>query len=453
MDSVRATQMSQELIGTEIGGWELVELKGFGKSALVIIGKKEGQVAAVKIFDPELVERFGKENQLKRIKRELELVDHGNPHLVKILDGGECPITGHLYLTMELHDWPSLDEVLNDVPHDKIWSLIGFIAGATKYLEDIGIAHRDIKPSNIIVSPDFTDARLLDLGVIRPIGDSDLTDIDEKVFIGTLRYSPPELLLRNENDTIEGWRAVTFYQIGAVLHDVIMCKPLFDDYSEPYGRLVHAVDKEIPIIKNESIDSELILLAKNCLTKKPDLRCKLVSWESFTKAPDDISASVKLKHKILQRKKAALLSESDLKAEEKSRVNSNRVGEVLNQIASVVRKVRVAAEYLPPSEQKISNQPDEGTGKLTLLFKESIKYAVSVKFSILIETEVVDPMDSVVIMRYIATIGDDVSDEDNEVDARLVYEGVLDEGALEEKIENIFLHVVDNVQESNTINL
>jgi hypothetical protein len=67
----------------------------------------------------------------------------------------------------------------------------------------------------VAISHDFEHCTLLDLGVIRPVGIAEITDERQRHFIGTLRYSPPELLIREEQDTPEGWRAITFYQLGA----------------------------------------------------------------------------------------------------------------------------------------------------------------------------------------------------------------------------------------------
>jgi len=62
-----------------------------------------------------------------------------------------------------------------------------------------GLAHRDIKPDNIVTSPDYAHATLLDLGVLK-ICLASITDHDQqRSFLGTLRYSPPELLLRKES--------------------------------------------------------------------------------------------------------------------------------------------------------------------------------------------------------------------------------------------------------------
>lgn len=206
MDPVRAKRMSQELRNQHVGGWLIRRCLGAGKSAVVFEGEKDGQQAALKVFDPELVARFGKATQLGRIERERSLIGEHHPHLVQIFDGGECAESGYLYVAMEFIDAPNLENSLTLVPREKIGFLLHQIASAARFLEEKHLAHRDIKPENIAVSPDFSRAALLDLGVLRPFGDPSLTDDEARVFVGTLRYSSPEFLLRTENDRLEGWR-------------------------------------------------------------------------------------------------------------------------------------------------------------------------------------------------------------------------------------------------------
>jgi eukaryotic-like serine/threonine-protein kinase len=287
VDSAKAKRMAAELQGTRVGGWTVEELISNGNSAVVLRATRDGAVVALKVFDPDIITRFGRAEQHERIKRETEIGSHAHPNLVAILDGGECALTGYLYVTMELLDAKPLSNCLDRIPRERIRPLVSQIAQAAQHLERLQIVHRDIKPSNVVVTPDFTKATLLDLGVLRPIGRSDITDESAPLFIGTLQYGPPEFLVREEEDTAEGWRAVTFYQLGGVLHDLIMRRPLFHDRVHPYPRLVRAIGEEVPSIAADDVDPDLILLAQNCLVKNPSLRLKLVGWQQFREQTTD----------------------------------------------------------------------------------------------------------------------------------------------------------------------
>jgi serine/threonine protein kinase len=219
--------MQAELLHTSIGGWEIVTYLGAGKSALVFAAMKDGLTGALKVFDPELVERFGTDVQTTRLSRELSLRNSTHPNLVRIFDGGHCVDSGYFFIVMEQLKGFPLSDAIGKIPRELIWTTVAQIASAAKHLEDRNLVHRDIKPDNVFVSTDYNHVTLMDFGVIRPIGEVGITDTDSRPFIGTLQYSSPEFLLRTEDDTPEGWRALTFYQLGAVLHDLLMGIRLF----------------------------------------------------------------------------------------------------------------------------------------------------------------------------------------------------------------------------------
>jgi eukaryotic-like serine/threonine-protein kinase len=282
MDAVKASLLEQKLRGRLIECWRIEQLINFGKSAAVFRAVNGNMVAAIKIFDDELIDRYGDKTQLGRIERELNLIGKSHPNMVKILGGGIDKNTNNHYIVMEYISGPNLASCINDVPFPKIPLLIKQLASAARFLESSELVHRDIKPENIIVIEDYTKLILLDFGVLRPFGISDLTDGGDVLsFVGTLRYSSPEFLLRKEEDSIEGWRALTFYQISGVLHDLLMRKPLFEEATAPYARLVNAVQFEQPEIQNPLVHPKLIKLAQSCLIKDPKVRVKLVNWPDF----------------------------------------------------------------------------------------------------------------------------------------------------------------------------
>jgi serine/threonine protein kinase len=96
----------------EVGGWTIDNALGAGKSASVFRATQGDRVAALKIFDPYIVEKYGKDAQLARVQRELSLRELHHPHLVRIIDGGECPTSGLLFVVMELIPAPNLAMVL-----------------------------------------------------------------------------------------------------------------------------------------------------------------------------------------------------------------------------------------------------------------------------------------------------------------------------------------------------
>jgi serine/threonine protein kinase len=154
MDLVRAKRIAAELRGRRVGGWVVSDYLGNGASAVVLSAKRDGVLAALKLIDPEMVERYGQDKQLMRIERERGLVGHSNEHLVKIFDGGVCADTNYLYIVMELIPHPALTALIPTFPRERIGPVIEQLAGAARFLETRQLVHRDIKPDNISITRD-----------------------------------------------------------------------------------------------------------------------------------------------------------------------------------------------------------------------------------------------------------------------------------------------------------
>lgn len=278
------------LKGTEIGGWTLERSLGKGASAVVFKGHKGNQDAAIKVYKPDMVRKYGENNEIDRITRQTKLIGTKHPHLISIFDGGQDSNQGDLYLVMEFLEGKSLDRWRKDVPVDRIGPLIAQIASAAEYLEKKhGLAHRDIKPANVVVDEHYRKATLLDLGVVGPLGDSVPKSggkITGKEFLGTVLYSPPEFFLGEEEGTKCGYRAITFYQLGAVLHDLLTGKPMFSDAERSTdANWYKKLENENPDLScaklRPGVDPSLVDLAKKCLEKDWHKRLKAVKWNSF----------------------------------------------------------------------------------------------------------------------------------------------------------------------------
>lgn len=264
---------------------------GKGGSATVYKATRDGEEYALKIFDKAALEEFGA-GETTRIERQLELRDHNIENLIKIFDGGYDEGEQTYFLVMEYLPWPSLERSIEKLPNEAIPNLMAQLAKAAKELEERGIVHRDIKPANIHVSTDFKSLKLLDLGVMQPTEPSQ--DVSEGRFVGTLRYAPPEFLLRQENRDLDGHRAITFYQIGGVLYDMLMKKPLFWEFSKPKAALYKAVECVVPSIDVDSKMDYWAALADGCLAKDPRHRLKNVSWNDFfEQSNNDVGSRVK----------------------------------------------------------------------------------------------------------------------------------------------------------------
>jgi serine/threonine protein kinase len=269
-------------------GWTPEIIIGEGASAVVFLASKGTSQAALKIFKPELVKKYGKEIQRARIERQLQLRMLSHPNLIKIFSGGEHLESKFFYLLMEYLPYRTLSKTLGQLPVHRIAPVIAQIASAAQFLEEHGFFHRDIKPDNIVVDQEFRRSVLLDVGVLLPLPAISLTDqqSDQRPFIGTTRYCPPEFLVRGERRDPLSYRAITFYQLGAVLHDMLTGRIMFHDIEdEPYTRLTNAVQHELPSfspLRAGIKDRSLVQLAGLCLNKDPQQRLDSVTWQNFS---------------------------------------------------------------------------------------------------------------------------------------------------------------------------
>lgn len=282
----------EELTGSDIHGWNLLEIIGRGADGVVYRAKRGEQLAAVKVFFPKSFMRTGLDEGRNRLEPQLALIGKKqHPNLVEVFEGGDVAELATLYLAMEYVNGTSLDKLVGRIPSEAIPDLVEQLSAAAKQLEDLGLVHRDIKPANVVVSDDFKCLTLLDLSIVHQLpnaeDDGRLSGLE---FVATLRYSPPEFVWREEQgDANEAWRAVTFYQMGATIHDMIMGQQLFAGIDVPRARLYDCVRDVTPQIASDLVEPWLIDVTKACLLKDWRQRLQCVDWNSF-KRPQALDA-------------------------------------------------------------------------------------------------------------------------------------------------------------------
>jgi len=453
MDSVIAKRIAKELVGHEVSDWQIIAQVNIGKSAIVFKASRQNEIAAVKIFDPEMVERYGKATQLARIDRELSLKGKHHPNLVRILDGGECPRTGYLFVAMEFLEWPNLASAISTIPRERIWPLISQIASAARFLESLRLVHRDIKPDNIATTPDFERAILLDLGVLRPFGVTGLTDEEQRAFVGTLQYSPPEFLVRQEEDSPEGWRAITFYQLGAVLHDLIMRKRIFAEYSEPYGLLARAVERIIPKVEASDVPADLVVLTASCLQKDPKLRLALVSWEDFDppqlrsdQPRDDPKARIRRRRAIAQQSAGGI----DTNAEQRARSARRTLDKLQAALQSEIHQECIASELFPQLEIHDAQPPNTFTARFKVNFGSSPDHVLPEVLSIFFTLELLDENSEAVKISYAGATCPNGLDWEvaDPVNFRRLFKGVYNQAAVGERLKQMLYKLLDHAQQT-----
>lgn len=270
------------LSGLTFESWTVNSVIGNGADGIVYSASQgDKREVALKIYFPEIITKYSKKNINERMELQTDLAG-GKKHrnLVEIFQGGFSEEYQTFFLIMEKIEGKSLDKLIGQIPSNEIPQLVRQLASVCEFLEENQYVHRDIKPSNIMVSSDFGVLTLLDLGIIHHFESEDRLSGGD--FISTVRYCPPEFVWRIEDsENINAWRAITFYQIGAVMYEMIMEKVLFKDHDTPRAKLYDAIKYLTPDIQSDKVPQWLVTTAQACLLKEWRDRLNNLVWESF----------------------------------------------------------------------------------------------------------------------------------------------------------------------------
>lgn len=439
MDEAKAKEWEAKLCAQAIEGWTIDSLIDHGKSAAVFKVTGPTGLAALKIFDDELIQRHGDKTQLERIHRELGLIGKHHSNMVAILGGGVHADSNNHYIVMEYLDGPSLSKCLTAIPETKIPALIEQLVSACEFLEEHKLAHRDIKPANIVLVDDFSRLILLDFGVLKPVGEVGLTDVDgQRLFVGTLQYSSPEFLLRDEEDNEQGWRALSIYQVGAVLHDLIMRRPIFDEFVNPYAALVNAVQHEQPSVASEAVPSYLIDACRMALVKDPEKRLSLVGWDAF-RPPVATSAADAARQRIGKR---LLLAEAQAEsAIDQGPAIAELLETVIEGLKVELRRIRQAnATIMPPLEitRGVRRAP---IVHVRMNASAEFKLANDLCFEVLVS--VIDVESQAVLLEAHAAVA---AENAQGAQRTAIFRGPYSSGAIGDRIEAALIVALDQAQ-------
>lgn len=272
-------------------GWTFLSAIDGGATAAVFEVETDFGLSALRIYSSRYTK--GKEGEI--VKRRLSMVldhlkGHECPHLVTIQGGGD--VDGVVFMLMNRVPGQCLGNVLKLVPRECVRGIVKKVATAARFLEEKHLCHRDIKADNIVVSEDFENVVLLDLGVIRWLDEDGTAGTDQNgqlPFVATARYSSPEYMFRLEEPGPALWRGLTFYQLGALIHDLVMRERLFEEIVRQAVNnrylIAHAVATQEPQVKYDgSVELELVLLAQRALSKDLSRRLAVVDWSDFLDA-------------------------------------------------------------------------------------------------------------------------------------------------------------------------
>ena len=269
------------------GGGTIERALGDGGSAAVFLWRLDEQQRALKVYDPKFLASDAAPAERYRLSLQERLIGQHCDSIADTLSVEEA--LGTCFVAMQFFPGEQLKVVIASVPNGAVPVLMGQLVAAVRFLEQYQLVHRDIKPENILVNSEFSRLCLIDLGVVREIS----TDEDrgggtdhglKRPFIATAQYSSPEYLFRLVPPSNDLWQALTIYQLGGVLHDLVCKKPLFLEAVATDNKyaLAMSVLRDTPDFSGAHPDlSHWAALAARCLVKSMALRLQLVGLGDF----------------------------------------------------------------------------------------------------------------------------------------------------------------------------
>lgn len=253
----------------QVGTWQLEGMLGRGGMGTVYaaLDSRTGQRAAVKVLRSELCEVPEFLARFEREARVLARLDH--PNLVPLLAvdvSGRSP-----YFVMKLIEGTSLSDLINRrgrMTAREALPLLTQLAQALEYLHARGFVHRDVKPANCVVT-DEGHLTLLDFGLSRPVGETNITRADSDVLLGTPEYMAPEQVLRhNQVD-----HRADLYSLGAVAYRLLTGSHAFS--GDDLFALVRSKLEETPQLASErhaAVSESLARVLARALSTSPAAR-------------------------------------------------------------------------------------------------------------------------------------------------------------------------------------
>ena len=211
-----------DLLGTDLGGWQLTEELGRGGMGVVFAAERdeEGvhQRAAIKLlsvpmFDPEAAKRFVREAAT------LARLDH--PGICRLRDWGRTP-EGWAYLVLDRVEGENFGEAMGRLALRGRIQLMSRVADIVAAAHRRLIVHLDIKPDNVMVGPDGSPV-LLDFGVSRVINEDGALATRTFTRWLTPQYASPEQL-RGEAASV----SADVYSLGALLYEAVTGERPYD---------------------------------------------------------------------------------------------------------------------------------------------------------------------------------------------------------------------------------
>ncbi len=247
---------------TQIGPYDIVGVLGEGGMGRVYLGRRGGQLVAVKMMLPKLTLDLGREYHI-RFRREFEAaqkVESG--FTAKAIEFGSQ--NGALWYACEYIAGPTLEEAVRKARFtgDALAQFAYSLYEALHAIHAAGIIHRDLKPSNIILGTD--GVRVIDFGIATLPDEDRLTKLGQA--LGTPNYMSPEQTM-----AVKLQSASDIFAYGGLVVFAATGRPAFA--GESALAIMHAIRTTEPNMQGVPADMQAIV--RRCLAKDVASRATL----------------------------------------------------------------------------------------------------------------------------------------------------------------------------------
>jgi len=210
----RKTYPADALVGTEIGGYKVLQKIGQGGMGAVYTAEQLSlhREVALKVLSEKFTSDNAFVDQFVNEARSAAALNH--PNVVQVYDVGRE--NGRYYFSMEYVLGGSLEERLADQgPADWRAALNWMIdaANALIFAQKREILHRDVKPDNLMLAEDGS-AKLCDLGLAKKAANEDMLAAG---IIGTPAFISPEAIRRRKDIDVRS----DLYSLGCTFFRVL----------------------------------------------------------------------------------------------------------------------------------------------------------------------------------------------------------------------------------------